>query len=97
MTDAPADQAGDATRPGRYEIRVQGHLGARWGASFDGMALTSQADGTTCISGPVVDQAALHGVLAKVRDLGLRLVSVNRTAADAPDAATPRRLDDSTS
>ncbi len=73
----------DATRPGRYEIRVQGHLGQRWAASFDGMALTAQADGTTCITGPVVDQAALHGVLQKVRDLGLRLVSVNRTADDS--------------
>jgi hypothetical protein len=96
MTDVPADQASDPTRPGRYEIRVQGHLGPRWVASFDGMALTAQADGTTCISGPVVDQAALHGVLQRVRDLGLRLVSVNRTAADSPHPA-PHSLDDATS
>jgi hypothetical protein len=63
---------------GRYEIRVKGHLDARWAAWFDGMALTHDGDGTTRIHGDVVDQAALHGLLGKVRDVGLPLVSVTQ-------------------
>jgi hypothetical protein len=63
---------------GRYEIRVKGHLDARWVAWFDGMALTHDGDGTTRIHGDVVDQAALHGLLGKVRDVGLPLVSVTQ-------------------
>jgi len=65
-----------ADRPGGYEIRFVGHLAPRWAARFDGMTLTSLADGTTVISGSVVDQAALHGLLQTVRDLGLPLLSV---------------------
>lgn len=60
----------------RYEIRVHGHLDPRWAAQFDGLSLTRNSDGTTLIAGPVVDQAALHGLLRRVRDLGLPLVSV---------------------
>jgi hypothetical protein len=63
---------------GSYEIRVRGHLDARWAAWFDGLSLTHQADGTTLIQGTVVDQAALHGLLGKVRDLGLPLIAVSR-------------------
>jgi hypothetical protein len=66
----------------RYEIRVGGHLGSRWAAWFDGLDLTNAAGGTTVISGPVVDQAALHGLLAKLRDLGVPLVSVLRLPQD---------------
>ncbi len=73
--------------PGRYEIRVQGRLGSRWAAWFDGMTLTPQSDGTTTIHGPVVDQAALHGLLRKLRDVGLPLVSVSQVPA--PAAPTP--------
>ena len=62
--------------PGLYEIRVRGHLESRWAAWFDGMTLTHESDGTTTISGPVVDQAALHGLLHTLRDTGLPLVSV---------------------
>lgn len=65
--------------PGAYEIRIQGHLEARWAAWFDGLTLTTEADGTTLVSGPVADQAALHGLLQRVRDTGLPLVSVART------------------
>ena len=65
-----------------YEIRVDGHLGSRWATWFDDMALTCEPDGTTVISGPVVDQAALHGVLQKLRDLGISLRSLTRLGPD---------------
>jgi hypothetical protein len=60
-----------------YEIRIAGHLDAHWADWFDGMSITLEEDGTTLLSGPVPDQPALHGLLRKVRDLGLPLVSVN--------------------
>ena len=63
---------------GSYEIRLKGHLEARWADWFDGLSLTQESDGTTVLSGSVVDQAALHGLLAKVRDLGLPLIAVRR-------------------
>ena len=66
----------DGHEAGRYEIRLKGHLDARWAAWFDGLNLTHQSDGTTVIHGQVADQAALHGLLQKVRDIGLPLVSV---------------------
>jgi hypothetical protein len=62
-----------------YEIRVRGVLDGGWSAWFDGMRVTSDEHGQTTIAGPVVDQAALHGLLAKVRDLGLELLEVRRT------------------
>jgi hypothetical protein len=63
---------------GWYEIRLQGRLDPRWSAWFDGLTLTAEADGTTVLAGPVIDQAALHGVLARLRDLGLPLISVTQ-------------------
>lgn len=60
----------------QYEIRVTGHLNSRWEAWFDGLALSREDDGTTAIRGPIVDQAALHGVLQKLRDIGVPLISV---------------------
>jgi hypothetical protein len=74
--------------PGRYEIRVRGHLESRWAAWFDGMSLTHESDGTTSIHGPVVDQAALYGLLQKLRDVGLPLVSVAQLDRDEPYAST---------
>jgi len=62
---------------GVYEIRVKGHLGGRWSGWFDGLEITNLENGEALLSGEIVDQAALHGVLAKVRDLGLPLVAVN--------------------
>jgi len=67
--------------PDRYEIRVTGHLADRWAARFDGMTLTRETDGTTVLRGPVTDQSALHGLLRKVSDLGLELVSVMKAPA----------------
>ena len=66
----------DRSEDGRYEIRLRGHLETRWAAWFEGMTLSHERDGSTVLSGPVVDQAALHGLLQKVRDIGLPLISV---------------------
>ncbi len=60
-----------------YEIRLRGHLDARWVKWFDGMAISLDENGNTLLTGPVTDQAALHGLLKKVRDVGLSLLSVN--------------------
>jgi hypothetical protein len=72
---------------GRYEIRLKGHLDARWTAWFDGLSLSLESDGTTVIDGPIPDQAALYGLLQKVRDLGLPLVSVVRVGPDQTDGS----------
>lgn len=60
-----------------YQIRVKGHLGPEWSAWFEGLTIRNEPTGEAVLAGPVVDQAALHGLLAKIRDLGLPLVSVN--------------------
>ena len=73
-----------ADEAGRYEIRLKGHLDNRWVAWFDGLALTTCSDGTTTVQGVVVDQSALHGLLQKVRDVGLPLISVTRVPPDQP-------------
>jgi hypothetical protein len=62
--------------PGRYAIRIKGHLDQRWADWFDGLSFTHDGDGTTLLAGPLADQAALHGVLNKIRDLGLPIISV---------------------
>ena len=72
--------------PERYEIRLPGHLDSRWAAWFDGLSLINVNDGTTIICGPVADQAALHGLLQKVRDLGLPLISVTQAEPGQPHA-----------
>jgi hypothetical protein len=76
---------GDHHGPGLYEIRLKGHLDARWAAWFDGVSLTRVNDGTTIIHAPIADQAALHGLLQKVRDIGLPLISVTRVESGQPD------------
>lgn len=73
----------------RYEIRLTGRLDAHWAAWFDGMTISQASDGSTVISGPIADQAALHGVLQRVRDLGLPLVSVNRAESPRPMTTGP--------
>jgi hypothetical protein len=62
-----------------YEIRVKGVLDGGWSTWFDGLQVTSDEHGQTTLAGPIVDQAALHGLLAKIRDLGLELLEVRRT------------------
>jgi hypothetical protein len=64
--------------PNLYEIRLKGHLEARWADRFESMTITLAENGQTLLTGPVIDQAALHGLLKKIRDLGLPLISVNR-------------------
>lgn len=68
----------DLDQPLIYQIRLKGHLGQQWAASFEGLTLTLEENGDTLLTGPVVDQAALYGLLRKVRDLGLPLLSVTR-------------------
>jgi hypothetical protein len=81
MSEIPADHY---RCPGRYEIRLKGHLEARWAAWFDGLTITRDSGGTTIIHGPVADQAALYGLLQKTRDLGLPLISVNYVEPSHP-------------
>ena len=78
----------DHHESGLYEIRIKGHLDARWADRFEGLSFTHASDGTTILAGLVVDQAALYGLLRKVRDLGLPLIAVNQIdlkQADRPD------------
>ena len=66
----------DPDQPMIYQIRIKGHLGREWTDWFEGLAITLEDNGETLLTGPVVDQAALHGLLRKVRDLGIPLLSV---------------------
>ena len=83
QTNASTDRD-EGTEP--YEIRIKGHLDHRWAGWFDGLALTLEDNGDTLLTGPVVDQAALHGLLRKVRDLGMPLVLVRRVRPSQADA-----------
>ena len=77
----------DTYEPGLYEIRIKGHLDDRWADWFEGLTITLEDNGDTLLTGPVVDQAALHGLLRKVRDLGIPLLSVNRVEPGQADAS----------
>ena len=70
-----------------YQIRIKGHLGPQWTNWFEGLTITLEEDGDTLLTGPVVDQAALHGLLRKVRDLGMPLLSVNCVEPGQADAS----------
>ena len=71
--------------PRIYEIKIDGHLGGQWSDWFDGLTITLEGDGQTLLTGLVVDQAALHGLLRKVRDLGVPLLSVTRIETGQAD------------
>jgi hypothetical protein len=77
----------DPGQPTAYQIRIKGHLGRQWTDWFEGLAITLEDNGDTLLTGPVVDQAALHGLLKKVRDLGTPLISVNRVKPGQADAS----------
>ncbi len=66
----------DPDRPKIFQIRIQGHLGRQWAGWFDGLTIVLEEDGNTLLSGTVIDQSALHGILKKIRDLGMPLLSV---------------------
>lgn len=83
--DEPHAATGPGPDPGWYRIRIQGRLDQRWSSWFDGMSVTRAGDGTTVLRGRV-DQAALHGLIQRVRDLGLTLLEVTH---EAPNASTP--------
>ena len=70
-----------------YEIKIKGHLNDSWADWFDGMAFTHESDGSTTLTGKIIDQAALHGMLKKIRDLGIPLLSVNPLDPDQLDVA----------
>jgi len=89
MIDAPTSNAQ------YYEIRLKGHLEARWVKWFDGLAITLEENGDTLLTGPVIDQAALHGLLKKVRDLGMPLVSVNPVEPGPPTTLGTGQADQS--
>jgi hypothetical protein len=77
----------DPGQPMIYQIRIKGHLGRHWTDWFGGLTITQEDNGETLLTGAVVDQAALHGVLRKVRDLGMPLLSVNRVKSGYADAS----------
>ena len=74
-------------QPRSYQIRIKGHLGDLWSDWFEGLTIALEEDGNTLLIGPVVDDAALHGLLKKVRDLGMPLLSVNRVESDQAGVA----------
>ena len=76
-----------ADQPIVYQIRIKGHLSHQWTEWFEGLTITLEEDGNTLLTGPVIDQAALHGLLKKVRDLGMPLLSVNRVKPSQADAS----------
>ena len=77
------------TTPARYRIRVKDHLGPQWAAWFEGLTMTWQEPGETMLTGRVVDQAALHGILNTIRDLGLPLLEVQCLESEAAESTDP--------
>jgi len=90
MSETRAPTRGN-DEPALYEIRIKGHLDDRWAARFDGLAITREDSGDTLLTGPVADQAALHGLLRKVRDVGTPLLSVTRVPPDQAGVPESRR------
>ena len=90
MTHQPAPTGPDRAW---YEVRLQGHLGNHWASRFDGMTLTRLKDGTTLLRGPVADQAALHGLLRQLGDMGITLLSLHQDDPNPSTAATTEQGD----
>ena len=82
----------DADRPTVYQIRIKGHLNRQRMDWFEGLTITLEEDGNTLLSGPVIDQSALHGILKKIRDLGMPLLSVNSAETRAQDASDNKQV-----
>jgi len=80
--------ATDSNEPRAYQIRLKGHLGNEWADWFGGLNITLEDNGTTLLTSPAIDQAALHGLLKKVRDLGLPLLSINPIEPDRPEVTS---------
>jgi hypothetical protein len=87
--EQPEPLAAPASPAAIYQIRLAGHLGPQWADWFGGLALTLEENGETLLTGPVTDQAALHGLLKKVRDLGLTLIAVVRVAPGQVERNSP--------
>lgn len=85
-SNAPNEENDDLYEPGHYEIRIRGHLDDKWADWFEGLIITLEENGDTLLTGEVADQAALHGLLRKVRDLGMPLISVARVRPRQADA-----------
>jgi len=85
----------DHYEPGLYEIRLKGHLGSQWTDWFEGLTITLEENGDTLLTGPVIDQAALHGLLKKIRDLGMPLVSVSPVEPGPPTTLGTGQADQS--
>ena len=81
----------DTPQPAIYRIRIQGQLDSQWADWFDEMTITFEEDGTTLLIGSVVDQAALHGLLKKIRDLGLTLISICPGRSDNSNSSDMRK------
>ena len=82
----PVERKSNVTH--NYEIIVQGHLDTDWSEELEGLTITHRSDGTSALSGPLTDQGALHGLLLKLRDLGLTLLSCSRLEAQEPERLT---------
>ena len=92
MSNKHNNPAHDADQPRVYQIRIRGHLSPQWADWFEGLTITMEENGDTLLTGTVVDQAALHGLLKKVRDLGTPLLSVNYAAANKQDTPEVKQV-----
>ena len=84
----------DANQPMVYQIRIEGQLGQQWLSWFEDLTIALEEDGKTLLSGPIADQSALHGILKKIRDLGMPLLSVNSIDPDQPVPAETGQVED---
>jgi len=82
----------DADQPMVYQITIKGHLSHQWADWFEGLTITLEEDGNTLLNGPVIDQSALHGILKKIRDLGMPLLSVNAVGPGPQDTSENKQV-----